>query len=89
MGLSEASDQAMEMRVKPRSRNTRVIADVELGPTTWTVESHCGVVRIISSRDGCMCALNSVEARRAAGELAQALTTAAWSVDRAAAGGVR
>lgn len=70
-------------------RNTRIVAEIKLGPTTWTVESHCGVVRIISSRDGCMVALNSIAARRAAGELAQALTTAAWSVDRATAGGVR
>ena len=67
----------------------RTIAEIKLGPTTWRIDSDCGVVKIHSSRDGCMAALNSVEARRLAGELGGALTTAAYSVDRASRGGQR
>ena len=72
------------------SGRCRVIAEIFLpGGTIFRVDSDGGVVKIYSSRDGCVAALNSAEARRLSGEFAQALTTAAWSVERAAKGGVR
>jgi hypothetical protein len=71
------------------SDHCRTIAEIKVGGTVWRVDSDCGVVKLHSSRDGCMAALNAVEARRLSGEFAQALTTAAWSVERASKGGVR
>ena len=74
-------------------RHCRVTAEIALpGGTIFRVDSDGGVVKIYSSRDGWVAALNPVEARRLSGEFAQALTAltmAAWSVERAAKGGVR
>lgn len=69
--------------------NCKTIGQVRLGETTWRIDSDCGVVKIHSSRDGCMAALNTGQARGLAQDLASLLRRAANSVDRATAGGPR
>jgi len=71
------------------SRSVRTIGEVKLGPTTWRIDSDCGVVKLHSSRDGCMVALNEHDACRLADELGTMLYEAAASVERASMGGER
>lgn len=47
----------------------------------WRVVSDCGVVKVYSTRDGCLFALNSYAARQLARDLAEALNTAADATD--------
>jgi len=70
-------------------QSVRTIGEVKLGPTTWRVDSDCGVVKLWSSRDGCMAALNEHDACRLADELSAMLYEAAQSVERASMGGER
>lgn len=55
------------------------IATIQLCPRHygWRVLSDCGVVKVYSSRDGCLTALAPAEARRIAEEFAAALNEAA------------
>ena len=64
--------------------NPMDVATLDLGyrtDYTWRVTSDCGVVKVYSSRDGCMLALNATTARRLAGELHDALVQAADATD--------
>jgi hypothetical protein len=64
--------------------NPMEIATVDLGVNgeyAWRVVSDCGVVKVYSTRDGCMIASNSYTARRLADELHAALNAAADATD--------
>lgn len=79
----------------PESNADKVISTIDLArgaygsDYAWQVRSTCGVVKVWSSRDGCMLAMNSTQARLLARELSEALEDAASSVDRASRGGKR
>jgi hypothetical protein len=70
------------------SDHCRTIAELDLGVRdyTWRIDSDCGVVKLHSSRDGCMIALNSHRARELAWEFYDGVIQAAASVDRASRG---
>lgn len=67
-----------------------LIAALDLGWTPgayrWFVRSDCGVVKVWSSRDGCMTALNPEAARRLGQQFAAAMDAAAEATDRASRG---
>lgn len=71
----------------------KIIATLALlggaSPYAWRVMSDCGVVKLYSSRDGCMLAINPARARQLADEFRDAVHAAADSVDRATSGGER
>ncbi len=56
------------------------------GSYQWAVRSTCGVVKIWSSRDGCMLAVAPTTARHLARELSEALEDAASHVERRSRG---
>lgn len=70
------------------SSSLRTIATLDLGSAEYQlrVVSECGVVKVYSSRDGCLFAMNPFRARLLARELSEALEDAATSVDRATRG---
>lgn len=68
---------------------TRVLGTVDLGASSWRVESHCGIVRVFSSRDGCMFAVNPDRARTIAAMFAVLVEQAAAATERASRGGER
>jgi hypothetical protein len=67
-----------------------LISDIFLhGPGThyrWAVRSTCGVVKVWSSRDGCMLAVNPTAARLIGSTFAAAMDAAADATERASRG---
>lgn len=64
--------------------NPYEVAEIDLshdGRYGWRVVSDCGVVKVYSTCDDCMLAVNSFTARRIADELAEALRHAADATD--------
>lgn len=98
-GMSDAMAEAIEAALPhldparhplPEDLDARrTVATIDIGHGSdyrWAVVSDCGVVKLYSTRDGCMLAVDPTTARLLARELCEAIEDAASATERASRG---